>query len=151
MTLWNLGSINADLFYSVAHLPGPGETLASTSHRKGLGGKRANISVAAARAAARVYHIGAIGRDGKWASDLLMEYGVDPRFTAVSDVATGRAIIATDAHGENNIILYLGANQDISADQLKAALSEASAKDWFVCQMKPWHRPTRARWPDRWA
>ena len=116
MALWNLGSINADLFYSVPHLPGPGETLASTNHRKGLGGKGANISVAAARAAARVFHIGAVGNDGKWASDLLLEYGVDPRFIAVSDTATGHAIIATDADGENNIILYPGANQDISRD-----------------------------------
>lgn len=134
MAIWNLGSINADLFYAVPHLPGPGETLASTEHRRGLGGKGANISVAAARAAARVYHIGAVGQDGVWAKDLLMEFGVDTRHIKISEVPTGHAIIATDAAGENNIILYPGANQDISDQMRLASLSEASAGDWFVCQ-----------------
>ena len=30
MTIWNLGSINADIIYNVPHIPAPGETLAST-------------------------------------------------------------------------------------------------------------------------
>ena len=61
MTIYNLGSINADFVYRVPHLPDPGETLAATSFRRGLGGKGANMSVAAARAAARCVHIGAVG------------------------------------------------------------------------------------------
>ncbi len=134
MAVWNLGSINADLFYSVPHLPGPGETLASTKHSKGLGGKGANISVAAARAASRVFHIGSVGADGKWAVELLLEYGVDPSHISISEVATGHAIIATDTDGENNIILYPGANQHISENQLRTALSQANVGDWFVCQ-----------------
>ena len=48
MTLFNLGSINADFVYQVPHLPAPGETLAATSMLRGLGGKGANMSVAAA-------------------------------------------------------------------------------------------------------
>ena len=52
MAIYNLGSINADNVYRVPHLPGPGETLAATEVRQGLGGKGANMSVAAARAAA---------------------------------------------------------------------------------------------------
>ena len=71
MTVYNLGSINADLFYQVPHLIAPGETLASTKHSKGLGGKGANMSVAAARGAARVVHIGVVGKDGRWAVDRL--------------------------------------------------------------------------------
>jgi len=79
MTIYNLGSINADHVYRVPHLPGPGETLAARSLQSGLGGKGANMSVAAARAGAHVAHIGAIGPDGRWARDRLMEYGVDTR------------------------------------------------------------------------
>ena len=59
--IWNLGSINIDNFYEVPHLPAAGETLAARSFGFGLGGKGANMSVAAARAAARVAHIGAVG------------------------------------------------------------------------------------------
>ena len=134
MAVWNLGSINVDLFYAVPHLPAPGETLASTNHSKGLGGKGANISVAAARAAAQVHHIGAVGRDGIWARDLLMEYGVDTRHINIVDAATGHAIIATDEQGENNIILCTGANGQITDQMLQSALSGASTGDWFVTQ-----------------
>lgn len=134
MAIWNLGSINADLFYSVPHLPAAGETLASLDHRKGLGGKGTNISVAAARAAARVCHIGAIGKDGTWAKSRLLEYGVDTRHIREVSTPTGHAIIATDRAGENNIILFAGANREIADAQLQGALSEAARGDWFVCQ-----------------
>ena len=77
MTIYNLGSINADYFYEVPHIPLPGETIAATRFSIGLGGKGANMSVAVARAAARVVHIGAVGTDGVWAVERLTEYGVD--------------------------------------------------------------------------
>ena len=103
MTIWNLGSINADMIYDVSHLPGPGETLAADRLARFLGGKGANMSVAAARAGAQVAHVGAIGPDGRWAFDRLTEYGVDTRHIAEVDIPTGHAIIAVDAQGENNI------------------------------------------------
>jgi ribokinase len=64
MAIYNLGSINIDNFYQVAHIPTPGETIAAGHMSVGLGGKGANMSVAAARGAARVVHIGAIGVEG---------------------------------------------------------------------------------------
>ncbi len=76
MTVWNVGSINIDRFYDVPHIPAPGETLAATDVRTGLGGKGANQSVAAARAGATVRHIGAVGPDGGWAVDRMRAYGV---------------------------------------------------------------------------
>ena len=134
MAIWNLGSINADLFYAVPHLPAPGETLASTGFKRGLGGKGANISVAAARAAARVHHIGAVGPDGAWAVERLLEYGVDTRSIAMSDEATGHAIILTDAEGENEIILHGGANRSLEYASVASAIAAAASGDWFVCQ-----------------
>lgn len=59
--IFNLGSINADHIYRLPHLPGPGETLATDSYNRTLGGKGANQSVAAARAGAKVCHMGAVG------------------------------------------------------------------------------------------
>ena len=134
MTIFNLGSINADLFYRVPHLPGPGETLSCSSHTRGLGGKGANMSVAAARAASRVIHVGAVGPDGGWAVERLMEYGVDTRHISRVDIATGHAIIAVDDAGENNIILYPGANRAISEPMIAAALAEAGPDDLFLFQ-----------------
>lgn len=134
MTIWNLGSINADMVYSVPHLPGPGETLAARSLTQFLGGKGANMSVAAARAGSHVHHVGAVGSDGKWAVERLLEYGVDTRDIAVVDVPTGHAIIAVDDAGENQILLFPGANQAISSDQLGSALSSANAGDLLILQ-----------------
>lgn len=134
MAIWNLGSINADYFYALPHLPQPGETLAATGFERGLGGKGTNISVAAARAAARVHHIGAVGHDGRWAVERLLEYGVDTRFIAEVDAPTGHAIICTDAAGENQIVILGGANREISTQAVQSALSGAASGDWFVCQ-----------------
>ena len=123
MTIWNLGSINADHFYYLSHLPKPGETLLAISHTTGLGGKGANMSVAAARAGAHVRHIGAVGPDGGWAVERLTEYGVDTRTIGQVNVAT-----------ENSIIIDPGANHLISEQQVSHALSGANANDIFVTQ-----------------
>jgi ribokinase len=134
MTIFNLGSINADHVYRVPHLPGPGETLAATLMQTGLGGKGANMSVAAARAGSHVAHIGAIGSDGIWARNRLLEYGVDTRHIAELDVPTGHAIINVDDAGENAITLFAGANQAISEDSVANALSTGSTGDILVTQ-----------------
>lgn len=134
MTVFNLGSINADLTYRVPHLPGPGETLSAQSLTRGLGGKGANMSVAAARAAARVAHIGAVGTDGAWMVERLMEYGVDTRLIKTVDVPTGHAIIALDGLGENNILIYPGANHAITQEAISEALAQSVPGDIFVCQ-----------------
>jgi ribokinase len=134
MTIFNLGSINADHVYRVPHLPGPGETLAATSMQTGLGGKGANMSVAAARAGSHVAHIGAIGSDGIWARNRLLEYGVDTRHIAELDVPTGHAIINVDDAGENAITLFAGANQAISEDSVANVLSTGSTGDILVTQ-----------------
>jgi ribokinase len=145
MTIWNLGSINADHTYRVDKLPAAGETLASRSLTIGLGGKGANMSVAAARAAARVCHIGAVGEDGtKW-RDRLLEYGVDTRFIAVVDEPTAHAIITVADDGENQIILYSGANVVIPKNLIGAALSEANAGDIFVTQNETSGQHTAAK------
>lgn len=132
--IWNLGSINVDNIYALDHLPIAGETIAADRFSRGLGGKGANMSVAAARAAGRVAHIGAVGSDGKWTVDRLLEYGVDTRHIAQVDVATGHAIINVDLKGENNIVLFPGANRAISDEMIGAALTEASPRDYLLMQ-----------------
>ncbi len=134
MAIWNLGSINADMVYALPHLPVAGETLAATGLDQFLGGKGANMSVAAARAGSTVHHIGAVGPEGSWAVQRLMEYGVDTRHIATLDLPTGHAIIAVDTSGENQIILFPGANHAISSNQIGQALSEAASGDTLVLQ-----------------
>lgn len=134
MQVWNLGSINIDRFYRLTHFPAAGESLAAESYAEGLGGKGANMSVAIARAAARVCHIGAVGNDGRWARDRLMEYGVDVSHIDVKDGPTGHANINVDANGENQIILYPGANGQLSENQIGRALANADTADILLMQ-----------------
>ncbi len=135
MAIYNLGSINADLFYQVPHLPRPGESLAARSFTRGLGGKGANMSVAASRAAALVSHLGAVGSDGKWARQRLLEYGVDTRHIAVlEDHPTGHAVINVDQEGENAIVLVAGANHEITESAVGQALSESARGDTLLIQ-----------------
>lgn len=134
MAVWNLGSINIDVVYSVPHIPVPGETLAATERATYLGGKGANMSVAIARSGSRVYHIGAIGQDGLWTSERLLEYGVDTQHISIVDGPTSQAVVAVDLQGENAIILAPGASVDIPHTTLQTALSEASTGDWFITQ-----------------
>ncbi|WP_424977168.1 ribokinase [Leisingera sp. S232] len=134
MAIWNLGSINADMVYAMPHLPAAGETLAARSLDRFLGGKGANMSVAATRAGSTVQHIGAVGPDGSWAIERLEEYGVGSSYILRSELPTGHAIIAVDPQGENQIILFPGANRELNREQVEHALSEAGSGDILVMQ-----------------
>ena len=134
MAIWNLGSINQDIVYRVPHIPVPGETLASTGRDVFLGGKGANMSVAAARAAATVHHIGAVGSDALWTVERLMEYGVDTRNIMETEADSAQALILVADDGENSIVLHPGANHEIPQATLQSALSEAETGDWLVMQ-----------------
>lgn len=134
MSIWNLGSINADFVFSVPHIPAPGETLMATERQVFLGGKGANMSVAAARAAARVHHIGCVGEDAPWTVERLLEYGVDTRYVREIDAPTTQAMIFVEPAGENAIVLAPGANTEIPQVLLQEALAEAQTEDWLLIQ-----------------
>jgi ribokinase len=134
VTIFNLGSINIDNFYRVPHIPAPGETLTAYDHSVGLGGKGANQSVAAARAGSDVVHIGAVGPEGQWCLDALTGVGVDTSQVATLVTATGHANIVVNAEGENQIILYSGANTALTTDQVDAALAGAKPRDSLILQ-----------------
>lgn len=145
MTLYNLGSINLDHFYQVAHLPAPGETILAENHSTGLGGKGANISVAAAQAGADVVHIGAVGPEGTWATTRLRALGVTTDHIAKVDAPTAHAIINVDPAGENAITVFPGANMKQSLNRLESALSGAAPGDMLLLQNETNAAPEAAR------
>lgn len=139
MSVWNLGSINVDLFYRLPHLPEAGETLPASSHQTGLGGKGANQSVAIARAGAKVHHVGMIGADNTWVRDRLASYGVDTTHVGQVELATGHAIILVDEMGENSIVTFAGANYAQLVDRIEAALDAARPGDILALQNEVSH------------
>ena len=143
--IYNLGSINIDHIYNVPHFPLPGETLLSTSYIKGLGGKGANQSIAIARAGGQVAHIGAIGADALWALEQLREAGADVSAIAVLESPTGHAVINVDQNGENNIVLFAGANVLVREGAISVALAHAKQGDWLLLQNEVNNGPFAAK------
>jgi ribokinase len=120
-----VGSINVDLTAFSSSLPRPGETVIGTDFSLMLGGKGANQAVAAARAGARTYMIGAVGDDlfRETALDTLAREGVDISGVRVADGPTGIAHIRVEAaSGQNNIVIVPNANYQLSPDDAEAAL-----------------------------
>ena len=138
--IFNLGSINADYFYDLPRLVAPGETLAAIGYASGLGGKGANQSVAAALGGAEVRHIGAVGPDGDWAVDCLRDFGVNTGHIRHSHTPTAHAIVMVDQHGENQIVVFPGANIDQSLEVIEGALIEGQPGDWLMLQNETSHQ-----------
>ena len=134
MTVFNLGSINIDLVYTVPHFPAPGETLTTLDHQRTLGGKGANQSIALARAGGDVRHIGATNREDEWLRAEMRGAGVGMSGVQDSSLATGHAIVSVSVDGENQILLFPGANHDIDMDDANATLDQAGDGDWALLQ-----------------
>lgn len=145
MTVYCLGSINADVTYRVARLARPGETIVAQEMRRGLGGKGANQSVAAARAGARVVHIGMVGAEGDWCLEELASYGVECHHVAQDAGPSGHAIIHVDAKGENVITVFAGANARQDLARIEAALGQAGPGDWLLLQNETSHQQEAAQ------
>lgn len=131
----NFGSINLDLVYRVPTLPAPGETLASTSFEKYLGGKGLNQSIAAYRCGADVLHIGCLGPDGDWLREQIAGFGLSLEGIETVEDHTGHAVILVDDSAENQIVLFGGSNRAFTLDQIETSLKKANPKtDWVICQ-----------------
>lgn len=130
----NFGSINIDNVYRVSQLVKAGETISAKSFERFLGGKGVNQSIAAHRAKGNVKHIGHIGRDA-WISDQLNTMEIDLDFIFESDHPTGHAIISVDDAGENEIVIFSGANTAFSLPACRGVLAQfAQGTPWIVLQ-----------------
>ena len=122
-----VGSFIQDLAFFTREFPRPGETVVG-DFRPGPGGKGFNQAVAATRAGASTLFIGAVGSDafGSGAHKFAHAAGVHAHFVDKKKEATGAAVVTIDAHGQNQIIVSLGANlalhkRDVPIPPLRAA------------------------------
>jgi ribokinase len=122
-----VGSINADLAAFGSPLPRPGETVIGSDFSLVLGGKGANQAIAAARAGAPTYMVGAVGEDmfrELTLATLALE-GVDVSAVQITDGSTGIAHIRVDAvSGQNDIMIIPNANHRLTPDDVQASLAE---------------------------
>ena len=135
MQVLNFGSLNIDHVYTVEHFVAPGETLSSTEYRINAGGKGLNQSIALARAGVVTLHAGMIGKEGIFLKELLESSGVNVENVIVGNCATGHAIIQVEKNsGENSILLYPGANMEISTAMMAAILQKMPENSWLLLQ-----------------
>jgi ribokinase len=134
LKIFNYGSINIDHIYTVDHLVKPGETISSSDYQQVLGGKGANQSIALAKAGANVAHIGRCSQADAWAKKSLETAGVNCALTQLVEQPSGHAIIQVDQQAENSIVLFGGANQSFSKQDIEDALASAQPSDWLLVQ-----------------
>lgn len=134
MKILNFGSLNIDLFYHVARFASAGETIDSLSYQKNIGGKGLNQSVALSRAGGTVFHAGNVGADGDFLVNYLQNAGVDTHLIGRSEIPSGNAVIQIDPNGQNCILLYGGANRQVTEQQIDRVLSEFGEGDWLILQ-----------------
>lgn len=138
-TITVIGSINLDTTLRVSQMPKPGETLHAKEHFTAGGGKGANQAVAAKRSGAETYFIGAVGNDGAgmMMRDLLTHEEID--LTGVSTLdnqSTGQAFITVDDAGENSIMIFSGANNSFTPEQVKASTETICKSDFIISQFE---------------
>lgn len=136
MKVLNFGSLNIDYVYSVDHIVNPGETILSDKLSKFAGGKGLNQSIALARAGAKVFHAGCIGKDdGSFLKDILSEENVSVEFiSSLENINSGHAIIQVDKNGQNSILLFGGANQKVTKEYIDSVLNEFVSGDYLLIQ-----------------
>lgn len=135
MRILNFGSLNVDNVFQVDTIALPGQTISSYGLSVNSGGKGLNQSIAAARAGAKVFHAGAIGKEDKvLLKDLLEESGVDVRFVNSNHQFSGRALIQCDKNGQNCIVLFGGANLEIKENFVDEVLSHFNREDVLLLQ-----------------
>ena len=135
MKVLNYGSLNIDYVYSLDHFVKRGETISSDSLDIFPGGKGLNQSLALGRAGAKVFHAGAIGKDGMFLLDLLKNSGIQIEHVRVLEgVQTGTAIIQKEKSGDNCIILYSVANHEISEKDIEETFQNFSEGDVLILQ-----------------
>ena len=135
MKILNYGSLNIDYTYSVDHFVRGGETLSSDSMNVFSGGKGLNQSIALSKSGAEVWHAGAVGTgDGDFLIRQLQSAGVNTELIAVLEGKTGHAIIQKAKDGGNCILLYGGANQEITKSMVDEVMEHFEAGDYLVLQ-----------------
>ena len=133
MAIFNLGSINVDLVYRVSFPCGWENTYHLFLHAGAgrQGGKP--VDCACRRRCKNLPYRRANPAD-EWLFNEMAHCGVDMTFVQESPAPTGHAIVSVNDEGENQILLYPGANRAIDMKQALAALNEARSADWVLLQ-----------------
>lgn len=122
-----VSSANIDFVMKVGRLPEAGQTVIEPRGYDYVpGGKGANAALALARLGADSVFCARLGSDAhaQRLRSLYVDEGIDVRFLQNDrSAATGLASIIVEENGANRIIVYPGANNNLSADDVEEAMT----------------------------
>lgn len=118
------GSVITDISVSVEKHPVVGETVFGNNITYSPGGKGANQAVSAARLGADTTMVCKVANDnnGNMSLSFMKDEGIHIKRFNVSQKDTGVAmIVVSEKTGNNNIVVILGANEDLSKEDIDEA------------------------------
>jgi ribokinase len=142
-----VGSYNHGLSMAVDSFPAPGETVLGDDFAEGVGGKGSNQAVGAARLGAATDFVGCVGTDrfGDSALELWDAEGVGAAHVRRTDAThTGVGFVIVDDDGENAISVAPGANEQLSATDVRDAAAVVRSADVLLCQLETDLEPVAA-------
>jgi ribokinase len=128
-----------DLVVKSPRIPAVGETILGEDFIMTPGGKGANQAVAAAKLGAKVYLVAKLGDDLFGAESLgnFKKAGVRTEYVVqTKECPSGVALITVDRAGNNVIVVAPGANQKLSAEDVKAAGPVIASAGALVAQLE---------------
>jgi ribokinase len=134
-----IGTFIMDLVVKSSKMPDKGETVIGKGYQVFPGGKGINQAIAAARLGSEVYILGKVGNDnyGKEFLELLDDEDIYSEFVTISEKSkNGLGFINVDDTGENRIVVVLGANNDISTEELDEFFEGVCEGDIVITQME---------------
>jgi ribokinase len=133
-----VGSYGAGLTFGTERVPERGESVIGSLFRIDHGGKGSNQAVGAARLAAEVTFLTAIGRDpfGDGAMELWAAERVDASAVVRADLPTMTAAILVEASGENRIVIVPGALDALTPAHVDGFAAQIAAADVLLVQLE---------------
>lgn len=134
-----VGSYAVGLVMRAERIPLRGETVLGHSFQRMDGGKGSNQAIACARLGASTAFLAAVGddADGAAAVALLAAEGVDTSYMRrVAGTPTGVGFIVIDDAGHNAIAVDLGANRELSPQDIDSAEAVIAGADVVLAQLE---------------
>ena len=134
MKVVNVGSLTLDRTYRLQDFVRPEETVRALAYEQHSGGKGLNQSIALARGGAETWHVGMVGPEGSQLVNALEDAGVNVAHVGVAETATGHAVIQVNDCGQNNIIVFGGANESVAEKHVCDVLAQCEPGDFVLAQ-----------------
>ncbi len=131
-----IGICGKSVFMDVDHFHAEGETLSANSVFEEMGGKGINQALAAARMAAEVSFLAAVGEDcyADECESLLKENNIKPFLCKKEKKSTPLAFILTDKNGHNRVTVHKSA--ELSSEDVILFKDEIISSDILLLQQE---------------